>query len=120
VRVIVGEAKYRSTSDARVVRELVDSLERSHKGGLPASLQFVADRLFETGQAALGERVLQCATLFLLGQLRLDYVGLLLSDTKSARRVNSATPDSLQRLVMISLGVEAPDSLVDDCYRNLE
>src|SRR6266508_193762 len=120
VRVIVGEAKYRSASSTTVVRELVDSLSRSYKGGLPASLQFVADRLFEAGQVDLGERVLECASLFLLGQLRFDYVGLLLSDTKSAERVDSATPDSLRRLVMISLGVETPDSLVDDCYRNLE
>jgi len=120
VRVIVGEAKYRSTSTLGVVRDLVSSLERSYRDAVPASLQFVADRLFESGQEDLGDRVLQCAALLLRGNLRVDYMGLLLSDTKSAERVDSATPDSLRRLVMISLGVEAPDSLIDDCYRNLE
>jgi hypothetical protein len=120
VRVIVGEAKFRSTSDTRVVRELVDSLVTSYKGSVPASLQFVADRLFELGQADLGERVFQCAELFLQDKLRLDYMGLLLSDTKSAGRIDRATPAALRRLVMISLGVEAPESLVDDCYLNLE
>ncbi len=120
VRIIVGEAKYRATSSITVVKELVECLVRSYKGEVPASLQFVADRLYETGQADLGERVLQCAMLFLQGKLRLDYVGLLLSDMKSAGRIDSATPSSLRRLAMISLGVDAPDSLVDECYRNLE
>jgi hypothetical protein len=116
----VGEAKFRSTSSTTIVKELVDSLVRSYRGSVPASLQFVADRLFESGQAELGERVFQCAELFLQDKLSLDYMGLLLSDTKSAERVDSATPASLRRLVMISLGVEAPVSLVDDCYLNLE
>jgi hypothetical protein len=43
-----------------------------------------------------------------------------LSDTKSAERVDRATPNSLRRLAMISLGVDAPDSLIDECYNNLE
>jgi hypothetical protein len=120
VRIIVGEAKFRSTSSTTIVKQLVDSLVRSYRGSVPASLQFVADRLFESGQTELGERVLQCAELFLQDKLRLDYMGLLLSDTKSAERVDSATPASLRHLVMISLGLEAPGSLVDDCYLNLE
>jgi HamA len=52
VRVIVGEAKFRSTSTPGVVRDLVDSLARSYRGTVPASLQFVAARLEESGQAA--------------------------------------------------------------------
>jgi hypothetical protein len=92
VRVIVGEAKFRSTSSTGIVRELADSLVRSYKGSVPASLQFVADRLFESGQADLGERVFKCAELFLQDKLRIDYMGLLLSDTKSAERVDSAAP----------------------------
>ena len=120
VRIIVGEAKFRSDSSTEIVRELVESLVRSYKGSAPASLQFVADRLFDSGQEELGDRVFQCAALILQDKLRIDYVGLLLSDTKSAGRVDRATPTDLRRLVMISLGVEAPASLVDDCYLNLE
>jgi hypothetical protein len=120
VRLLVGEAKFRGTSAPAAVKEIVEGLVRSYKAGIPASLQFVADRLFEAGDAPLGERVLKCATLFALGKLRLDYVGLLLSDTRAAERVDSATPDSLRRLAMISLGVDGPDALVDACYRDLE
>lgn len=120
VRIVVGEAKYRATSSADAVREIVEGLVRSHKGGIPASLQFVADRLFEMQQSDLGVRVFECAKLFALGRLRLDYVGLLLGDTRSAERVASSTPASLRRLAMISLGVENPDSLVDACFTGLE
>lgn len=120
VRIIVGEAKFRGVSTKKAVEEIVEGLVRSYKGGIPASLQFVADRLFEAGDAALGERVLACAILFARGKLRLDYVGLLLSDSRAAERVDAATPASLHRLAMISFGVDAPDALVDDCYRDLE
>lgn len=120
VRVIVGEAKFRGVSSRAAVKEIVDGLVRSHKGGVPASLQFVADRLFEAGQADLGGRVVECATLFALGKLRLDYVGMLLSDTQVAERVNKATQNSLRRLAMISLGVEDPNSLIEPCYSKLE
>jgi hypothetical protein len=119
-RIIVGEAKFRGTSSAAAVKEIVEGLLRSYKGGVPASLQFVADRLFEAGDDDLAGRVLDCATLFALGELRIDYVGMLLSDAKAAERVNDATPGSLRRLAMLSLGVQDPDSLVDACYRKLE
>jgi hypothetical protein len=120
VRVIVGEAKFRATSSAAAVQEIVDGLVRSYKAGIPVSLQFVANLLFETEQPDLGTRVFECAKLFTLKKLRLDYVGLLLSDMRCAERVATSTPNSLRRLVMISLGISAPDSLVDDCFNELE
>jgi Cap4 SAVED domain len=120
VRVVVGEAKFRATSSATAVTEIVEGLIRSHKAGVPASLQFVADRLFEEGQPDLGMRVSGCAVLFAREKLRVDYIGLLLSDAQSATRVDDATPGTLRRLAMISLGVEDPDSLVNACYQALD
>lgn len=120
VRIIVGESKFRELSTVVAVREIAENLAQSHKGGIPISLQFVADRLFEEGNTKLGERVLECARLFAIGKLQLDYVGLLFSDTKSADRVDRATPSVLRRLAMLSLGVIEPDSLVAACYNGLE
>ena len=119
-RVIVGEAKFRSTSSAAAVKEVVEGLVRSYKGGIPASLQFVADRLFESGNQVLGGRVVDCAVLIARGELHVEYVGMLLSDGRTAERVADATPNSLRRLAMISLGVEDPDSFAGACYRDLE
>lgn len=117
--VLVGEAKFRGASSAAAVKEIVEGLVRSFKGGLPASLQFVADRLFEQGETELGAKVLDCARIFAIGELRIDYVGILLSDTKASQRVNDATPNSLRRLAMISLGVQEPDALVQAAYEGL-
>lgn len=120
VRIVVGEAKFRGASSTAAVREIVEELVHSYNGGIPASLQFVADRLFEEGKTELGKRVFDCAQLFVLGRLRIDYVGMLLSDERAHDRVHHATPNSLHRLAMISLGVPDPDTLVDDCYKELK
>jgi hypothetical protein len=87
VRIIVGESKFRGTSSKAAVEEIVADLVRSHKAGIPVSLQFVADRWFEEGRADLGMRIERCAELFASGRLRLDYVGLFLSDTHAIERV---------------------------------
>ena len=98
VRLVVGEAKFRGISSAAAVTEMVEGLLRSHKGGVPASLQFVADRLFDEGQANLGKRILECALLFVRGKLRLEYIGLLVSDTQAASRIDACTPATPTRL----------------------
>src|SRR5215471_8696183 len=58
------EAKFRATSTKDSAQEIVSGLVRSFKSGLPASLQFVADRnswptvCLRAGQKDLGERVM--------------------------------------------------------------
>ncbi len=120
VRIIVGEAKFRGTPNRDAVESIVDALERSNKGGLPTSLQFVADQLFDEGKTELGARVNECAELFIEGRLQLDYAGFLLSTEATANAVRTYTPNGLRRLVMISANVSNPSGLVDDCFRGLE
>ena len=120
VRIIIGEAKFRSTSSKIVVTEIVEGLVRSYMGEIPVSLQFVADRLFETGKADIGEKVLACPRLLAEGKLTLDYVGLLMSDTRSAERLNQHTENIMHRLAVISFGLESPDSIIGPCYSGLE
>lgn len=120
IQIIVGESKFRSSSSKAAVTEIVEGLLRSHKGGIPASLQFVADLLYETGKVDLGERVLECATMFALEKLRIDYVGLLMSDTRSVNRLNQHTDNTLHRLAVISFGLDSPGSIVDPCFNGLE
>lgn len=120
VRIIVGEAKFRETSSKAAVEEIIKGLLRSYQGGLPASLQFVADRLFETGQDDLGNRVMSCAELIANNNLRRDYVGLLMSDTQSDQRIKKHAPSpTLHCLALISLGMTSPDSLIAPCYDGL-
>jgi len=119
VRVVVGEAKFRSTSTKGAAQEIVEGLVRSYKAGVPASLQFVADRLFDAGQNELAERVMSCATLFAKGELRLDYVGLLVSDTKVTERIDDVRSGPLRRVAILSLGLDDPEGLVNSCYKGL-
>ncbi len=116
VRVLVGEAKFRSTSTKSVVGELINSLEKSHSGNVPASLQFVADRLFDSWQNELGAKVADCNTLFAQNRLQLDYIGLLVSNEKAHAHVSSAGKSNVQRLAVMSLVLPDPEGVVADCY----
>lgn len=116
VRILVGEAKFRSTSTKVVVGELIDALEKSHSGNVPASLQFVADRLFDSGQDELGAKVAECNTLFAQNRLQLDYVGLLVSNAHAHAHVSSSGQSTIQRLAVMSLDLPDPGGVVADCY----
>jgi hypothetical protein len=69
VRILIGEAKFRGTPSKASVEGIVAGLIRSHQAGLPASLQFVADRLFESENVDLGLRVQNCALLMAQGRV---------------------------------------------------
>jgi len=120
VRLVVGEAKFRGHATAAAVRGITGALVRSHSAGVPISLQFVADRLFETGRAELGARVLACAILMARGDLQIDYIGLLLGDVGSADKVRNHRDATNLNLAMISAEFQNPVGLAESCYRDLE
>lgn len=117
VRVIVGEAKFRATSTKDSAQEIVSGLVRSFKSGLPASLQFVADRLIEGGPE--GPRGTRGATLFARGELRLDNVGLLVSDAKVTEHLDDVRSGPPRRVAILLLGLDDPEGPVSSCYRGL-
>lgn len=120
VRVIIGEAKFRSTPSKASVVKIISGLVTSHQAGLPTSLQFIADRLFESNDVVLGQRVEDCARLLAIGKLDLRYVGLLMGTSKSRERVDEHAVNSLRHLAMISVCLDSPSELVDLCYDALE
>jgi hypothetical protein len=119
-RIIVGEAKFRGTPSKKAVQDIVSGLVRSYKAGLPASLQFVADRLYEVDNIDLADRISDCPLQMAKGRLDLSYVGFLLSDTESKSKVDQHTEGSLRSLVMISLGMDSPTQIVIDCFEGIE
>jgi hypothetical protein len=119
-RILVGEAKFRTTPSRQAVTDIIDGLLRSHQSQIPVSLQFVADRLFDLGKRDLGQRVEDCVNAIAQGKLRLQYVGLLMSNNDAACSINAHTTNELHNLVMISLGMDAPDGLIADCYKDIE
>lgn len=112
VRVIVGEAKFRKTPSKAAVDEIVGALAKSHAGSVPASLQFVSDRLFESGDKELGAKVAACNALFAEGRLRLDYVGLLVSSRDAHRHVQLNAISDVRRLAVMSFGLEDAEGIV--------
>ncbi|MCA8934973.1 MAG: DUF1837 domain-containing protein [Planctomycetes bacterium] len=118
-RVIVGEAKFRSASSTTTVRKMVEALQVSLDSGTPASLTFVADRLFEQGEEELGKQVNAVPELLVVGKVEMAYVGFLLSDAKAATRINGSTAPFKGRLALLSLSLDKPTSLVAPCYKGL-
>lgn len=120
VKIIIGESKFRGTPDKKSVIEIVDGLLRSKKAGLPTSLMFVADRLFEENKPEIGKKVQECALLFANNNLHIDYVGMLMSNQDAKNAVNKHTSNNLHNLLMISLGMQNPENVVKQAFAGLE
>ena len=120
VRIIVGEAKFRGVPSKAAVQEIIDGLVRSNKAGLPVSLMFVAERLFQENKPDWGEKVQNCAVLFAQGKLHIDYVGFLMSNHNAKNHINKHTANGLHNLLMISLGMHDPETIVKKAFEDLE
>ena len=120
VRIIVGEAKFRGRSSKEAVIDIVESLKRSFQGGLPASLQFVAERMIEQGNEDLGRRIEECTGLIARGNLPIDYIGLLASNHLAPTHVEKNAKSSMQRLAVISMSLSDGADLVDSCFDGLD
>lgn len=119
-RIIVGESKFRTTPDKKSVVNIVDGLVRSNKGEIPVSLMFVAERLYQENKTELAKKVQNCAILCVTDQLKIDYVGLLMSNLNAKNVVNKHTSNDLHNLLMISLGMHHPEAIVNKAFIRLE
>ena len=120
VRIVVGEAKFRGTPAQVAVDEIISGLEKSELGGVPASLQFVSDRLFESGDDQLGEKVLECAQLKAQGKLDQQFVGFLFSNQNAHSHVDRLEICPISNLSMLSFSVPEPDKIVAFCFEGIE
>jgi len=120
VRIIVSEPKFRGIPNKEAVAGIVEGLIRSNKERIPVSLAFVSDRLYGEGKTELGEKVQNCAVLFTIDKLDIDYVGFLLSNQNASGHIDRNTTADLHNLLMISLGVNSPEEMVQDAFQRLE
>lgn len=122
--VIYGECKFRGIPTARVVGDIVDNLEGQNN--LPISLNFVANRVNESGNKVLAEQILELQLKIYNGEVPVTNVGFLIS--KSSERTGCSTSDVVEknlntsnpRLVMISLGVDDPEEIVKKAFQKAE
>jgi hypothetical protein len=119
-RIIVGESKFRSTPSKQAVVEITEGLIRSNKAKIPISLMFVADRLFGEGKAELGEKVQKCSERIIENEIKIYYVGFLFSNQQASKYINRNATNKIHNLLMISLGVDTPDNIVQETFNRLE
>jgi len=120
IRIIVGEAKFRKKPSKKAVIDIINNLICSNKLGIPASLQFVADRLFEDDNDELGKKIFELSLLFSNDKIKIDYVGLLMSDLNVRNYVNKHTKKEPHKLLMISLGMNNPVYIIEQAFKQLE
>jgi len=120
VRIIIGEAKFRKIPTKKTVIEIVENLVRSNKIIIPLSLMFVAERLFDEGNEELGNKVLNCSILFSSDRLEINYVGFLMSNINANNYINLHTTNELHNLLMISLGMNDPELIIEQAFNQLE
>ncbi len=120
VRILVGEAKFRSTPSKNSVQNMVKALLASHRCGVPASLQFIADMLFSSGNSDLGQRIEDCAEMIASGTHDLRYVGLLMSTGKCKETIDEHTEALLPKLVVLSFTSNDLPGFLASCYNHIE
>lgn len=120
ITIIVGEAKFRATSAKQAVEQIVSALTQSQTGGLPTSLSFIVDRLFEEGEETLAQAIDNCHLLFAQKQLQINHVGFLVSDENTAAHIKQHTASSIQNLAMMSLILESPNEIIENSFENIE
>lgn len=113
--IIVGESKFRTSPDKSVILEI--SKEFGNHLTLPLSLTFVADRLFEEGKIELSERIYDLHENLYKGQIDIINVGFLFSNLKSASIVEKHMDSDNNNFIMISLGVDKPQDIIEKSYR---
>lgn len=119
-KIFIGEAKFRKTPSEDGVTSIVKGLESSFKVGLPVSLTFVEDRLDNMGQEEQAERVGSCSEAFRHGDLDLLYVGFFLSNHNAKKNVDEHAISDLENFVMLSMSLKDPQTLINDCFKELE
>lgn len=120
VRIIVGEAKFRATPNKKAVQDMLKSLLSSHHTGVPASLQFIADRLFEMGNTDLGQKVEDCAEGITNGNQDVRYIGLLMSSDNCKTYVSEHTEYLLTNLAVLSFNSNNINGFYESCFDQIE
>lgn len=118
--VIYGECKYRSKPSKNVITDIVDNLQGWKQ--LPVSITFVANCLDQKGEKELADHLIEIHIKIIDGRIPLTNVGFLIStksstpnqDTKKTIENHLSTTNP--RLVMISLGVDNPQQIVNEAY----
>lgn len=109
-KMIVGESKFRSKPNKKVITDLINSFDENHK--LPISISFVAERLYDAGDNKLAELIENLLLDLPKRKTDIVQVGFLISDTNTQLNVEKHLKSKNEKFIMLSLGVSEPTKLV--------
>jgi len=112
-KIIMGEAKYRTTPDKSVIEDIMDALS---KDNLPISLSFVRDRLDELDEEEMAEQIDKLISDIYKKEIPIIYVGFLHSNHNVANTVETHLNTDNENLVVISYGEKNPEILIKESF----
>lgn len=116
--VIYGECKYRGIPSKEAIEEIINNLEGTKR--YPTSIPFVANCLEEKGEKELAKQVMDVHLKIMDGKIPLTNVGFLISTHTTSSQVKKHLSTNNPRLVMISLGIDNPQHIVNEVYLRAE
>jgi hypothetical protein len=118
LKIFLGEAKFRATPSSQVIGEISKSLS---KDKLPLSFSFLISML---DNDPANEETADLLDNFLISEIKAKgdviYTGLLLSDTKTSATVEKHLATDNPQLIFISAGLDNPQSLIDEAFKEAE
>lgn len=120
-KILVGEAKFRKSPSKKAVLDILLNLEGQKR--LPLSLSFVANCLSEADREDEAEQIKDLLAEIHEGKIPIINAGFLLSSSSTTpskdtfATVEKHFKSSNQKLVFVSLGMELPDSLVEESFK---
>jgi len=112
-KVIMGEAKFRTTRNKKALDDIVGSLSIKN---LPISLTFVCDRLEEMGKIDLADEIDKLISNLHKSKTPITYVGFYHSDIRVSETIEKNLKSENKNLVVISYGENNPAQLVKDSF----
>jgi len=119
-KVIVGEAKFRSTPSKVVIEEMINNLQEGKKN--PISLSFVSAVLSEMNNEDMADKIDDLQYEIAKGRVPVTNVGFLLStmgknkSSDAALRIESDFDTTNESLVVLSLGVDNPQEIITKAF----
>jgi len=115
-KIILGEAKYRTTPNKAVVDELLDFFKDERK--YPLSLPFIVKILEDKGEDNLAEKLEELIIGLYDLKIPIVNVGFLLSNTNASDVIEKHANSNNESLVFISLGINEGEDLINISYEN--
>lgn len=117
-KVYLGEAKFRKTPSKTVVTDILQALGKDKK---PISLTYIVEMLAKNpADIPLADKIDDLIIEDIKGNGGLIYTGMLLSNTKTKDVVEQHLDSDNPTFVMISIGIENPENLIDAAYKKAE